>query len=58
MNWYKDKKFKCFYCTKSFQKKRQLKSHMQDGHPVELKLEQDKIVDEIIDDILTEEEDD
>ena len=33
MSYYRNKDFKCPYCDKQFDKKRQLKSHIKDGHP-------------------------
>jgi hypothetical protein len=33
MTYYKEKEFKCPYCRKQFNKKRQLKSHIKDAHP-------------------------
>ncbi len=54
MGYHNKKEFVCQYCGKDFKKKRQLRSHVKDAHPAELKAEQDAIVDEIINEILND----
>ena len=52
--YHNQKEFVCQFCSKDFRKKRQLRSHLRDAHPVELKQYQDGVVDEIITEVLKE----